>query len=195
MGATKLHYVTARQAITDLLYRYCRAMDRMDLEQGYALWHGDGVADYGPFFQGTGRGFIDFVYQAHAAMVSHSHQVSNIIIEFASPVQATSEAYVTAALRTRQGERQMQTTTRGRYLDEWTFKDRRWGIDRRVYVHDLDETHEVKGVLLNGTGARDRSDPSYRFVRRSSPLEPWRGPSPETADGEHIHFLGSSQDA
>jgi hypothetical protein len=28
--------------------------------------------------------------------VSHSHQVSNIIIEFAPPVQATSEAYVIA---------------------------------------------------------------------------------------------------
>jgi hypothetical protein len=166
LAATELHYVTARQAITDLLYRYCRAMDRMDLEQGYALWHGDGAADYGPFFQGTGRGFIDFVYQAHAAMEGHSHQVSNIIIEFASPLQATSETYVTAALRIREGDRQKQTTTRGRYLDEWSFKDGRWGIDRRVYVHDLDETHDVTAVLLNGTGARDRNDPSYRFVHQ-----------------------------
>jgi hypothetical protein len=169
LAATELHYVTARQAITDLLYRYCRAMDRMDLEQGYALWHGDGVADYGAFFQGTGRGFIDFVYQAHAAMVSHSHQVSNIIIEFPSPLQATSESYVTAALRTREGDRQMQITVRGRYLDEWTFKDGRWAIDRRVYMHDLDETHEVDAMLLGGTGARDRSDPSYRFVHRLCP--------------------------
>jgi hypothetical protein len=40
------------------------------------------VAEYGPFFQGTGRGFIDFVYQAHAGMCEplpssqqHHHRV------------------------------------------------------------------------------------------------------------------------
>lgn len=166
MDSTDLHFLVARQAITDLIYRYCRAMDRMDLEQGYALWHSDGVADYGPIFQGTGRAFIDFVYRAHSGMLNHSHQVSNIVIEFESGERATSEAYVTAALRMQDGEKHMQTTTRGRYLDEWSSKDGRWAIDRRRYIHDMDETHEVAVSQFAATGTRDRQDPSYGFVQR-----------------------------
>ena len=53
----RLEAAADRQEITDLIYRYCRAMDRMDHEQGYAIWHEDGTADYGPdVFQGTGQG-------------------------------------------------------------------------------------------------------------------------------------------
>jgi hypothetical protein len=42
-----LRTLADRQAITDLIYRYCRAMDRIDPDLGYTIWHEDGVADYG----------------------------------------------------------------------------------------------------------------------------------------------------
>lgn len=45
-----------RQAITDLLYRYCRAVDRLDVPLGRSIWHEDAIADYDDsFYQGDGR--------------------------------------------------------------------------------------------------------------------------------------------
>ena len=62
MAETTLREVADRQAITDQLYRYCRAMDRIDHDLGYSIWHEDGTADYGAgVWQGSGRGFVDHV--------------------------------------------------------------------------------------------------------------------------------------
>ncbi len=152
-----------RQAITDQIYKYCRAMDRIDHQLGYNVWHEDGTADYGAMYNGSGRGFIDWVCEQHSAMLGHSHQVSNILIEIDGD-RAGSEAYVTAALRIRQDGRLVQVTARGRYIDRWSRRDGRWGIDHRVYVQDFDELREVAATLTEGWGRRDREDPSYRVL-------------------------------
>src|ERR1700676_916277 len=47
----------AKQAITEVLYRYCRAIDRMDRDLASTIWHPGGSADYGPVFKGTGEAF------------------------------------------------------------------------------------------------------------------------------------------
>ena len=43
--AELLRSLVDHQAITDLIYRYCRSMDRIDAERGYSIWHDDAVAD------------------------------------------------------------------------------------------------------------------------------------------------------
>ena len=88
----------AKQAITEVIYRYCRALDRMDRPLADTIWHAGGTADYGPtMFQGTGEGFLDWVWPTHAAMLGHSHQIANVLIEVDGD-HAGSEAYVTATL-------------------------------------------------------------------------------------------------
>jgi len=151
----------AKQAITEQIYRYCRAMDRIDNELGKTVWHADGLADYGPIFKGTGHEFIEWVAISHSQTIGHSHQVSNILIEVAGET-AKSEAYVTAALRMRSEDaKTTQLTILGRYLDRWSCRDGRWAIDVRRYVHDFDEVHEIARDSLPGWGTRDRSDPLY----------------------------------
>jgi hypothetical protein len=153
-----------RQSITDLLYRYCRAMDRIDPELGYTIWHDDGEADYGAaIYRGSGRGFIDWVCVQHARLTAHSHQISNVIIEL-DGAKAGSEAYVTAALRFKEGDRLLQVTARGRYIDRWSRRGGRWGIDKRVYVHDFDDLREISATSIEGWGRRDREDPSYALL-------------------------------
>src|SRR5579864_5098115 len=93
-----LRSVTDRQQITDLIYRYCRAVDRIDVELGYSVWHPDGLAEYEAYYSGTGRGVIDKICGNHQALLAHSHQISNIIIELDGE-RAGSESYVTATLR------------------------------------------------------------------------------------------------
>ena len=152
------------QAITKQIYLYCRAMDRMDVNLGYSIWHADGEADYGEaIFQGTGRGFVDWVTKTHAGMVRHSHQVSNIIVNLDGD-RAASESYVTAALRMENADGLVEITTRGRYLDRWSCREGRWAIDRRVYVHDFDDVRRIEATQIAGTSTRDRSDPSYAIL-------------------------------
>lgn len=165
MNDAAMQALADRQAITDLIYRYCRAMDRIDAELGYTIWHEDGVADYGEaIYQGSGRGFIDWVCDSHRNMRVHSHQISNIIIELDGE-RAGSEAYVTATLRLSDGPQQKQITTWCRYIDQWSRRNGRWGIDKRVTIIDFDEIRDVTPMGQPTVGRRDRDDPSYAALR------------------------------
>lgn len=160
-----LRQVSDRQQITDLIYRYCRSMDRIDVELGYSIWHDDAVADYGPdVYQGTGRGFIDHVCEVHRHTLHHSHQVSNIIIQLDGDT-AASEAYVTGTLRIQRGDKLLQVTAWSRYIDQWSRRNERWGIDKRVAVMDFDEIREVTSMGKQSQASRDRNDPSYLILK------------------------------
>src|SRR3546814_2686461 len=87
-----------RQQITGLIYRYCRAVDRLDIALGHSIWHDDGIADYGAdVYQGRGRGVIDHICAQHRHTLLHSHPISNVIIDLDGE-RAGSESYVTATL-------------------------------------------------------------------------------------------------
>lgn len=149
-----------RQAITDLIYRYCRAVDRLDVPLGRAIWHEDGASDYGAVYQGEGRGVIDLICAQHRRTLHHSHQVSNILIQLDGN-RAGSESYVTANLRVATPEGERQITVWGRYIDRWSKRDGRWGIDKRVAIRDFDEIRPVTPMAHYDEGRRDRTDPSY----------------------------------
>ena len=157
--------MTDREAITDQIYRYCRAMDRMDAELGYSIWHEDGTADYGvQVFQGSGRDFIDHVNKQHAHLLHHSHQMSNVVIELDGN-RAGSESYVTATLRLNRGDGLKQMTVWSRYIDTWSKRDGRWALDHRIAIRDFDEIRVVTAMYDHDRGKRDRSDPSYQVLK------------------------------
>ncbi len=156
-----------RQAITELIYRYCRSVDRLDVPLGHSIWHEDGIADYGPdIYQGPGRGVIDQICAQHAHLLHHSHQVSNILIDLQGD-EAGSEAYVTASLRMQADNGVRQITVWSRYIDRWSRRDGRWGLDKRVTVIDFDEIRDVAPMGQHEVGRRDRSDPSYAVLDSS----------------------------
>jgi SnoaL-like domain len=145
-----LQEVTDRQAITDVIYRYCRAVDRIDPELGYSIWNEDAVADYGAIYQGDGRGVIDLICSQHQHLLCHSHQVSNILIELDGDT-AGSEAYVTANLRLQAGEQLKQISIWARYIDQWSRRNGRWGIDKRTVIVDFDEIRDASYIALRRT--------------------------------------------
>jgi ketosteroid isomerase-like protein len=155
--------VADRQAITDQIYRYCRAMDRIDHELGYSIWHDDGTADYEDHFKGSGRDFIDQVCANHSHLLQHSHQMSNIVIELDGD-RAGSESYVTATLRLERDGRMMQMTVLSRYVDRWSKRDGRWALDHRRAIMEMDEIREVTPMKAHSGWTRDRSDPSYEVL-------------------------------
>lgn len=164
MSASELQTLVNRQAIADLIYIYCRAVDRLDTELGYSIWNPGAEADYCGVFQGTGRGYIDFVCEKHRASIGHSHQVTNVLIEVDGD-RAGSEAYTVSAMQFKQERQVKQITTWARYLDQWSKRDGRWGLDKRVTVRDLAEIRDVGVPLSPERSMRDKTDPSYEVLR------------------------------
>lgn len=157
----------AKQAITEVLYRYCRGLDRMDRALADTVWHPGGTADYGPMFSGTGAEFLDWVWKSHENFTAHSHQIANVLIRLEPGGQrATSEAYVTVTLRMPPaGGSVTDVVDRGRYVDRWSLREGRWGIDHRRFIDDFQALYQVPlSPATDGssaTGRRDRTDPSY----------------------------------
>jgi SnoaL-like domain len=166
MNDADIRTLADRQQITDLIYRYCRSVDRLDIPLGHSIWHEDGVADYGKdVYQGSGRGVIDHICAQHRHTLHHSHQVTNIVIEFDGD-RAGSESYVMAALRIRSGEQLKQISVWGRYVDQWSRRNNRWGLDKRVSIRDFDEVRDVTALYAHDVGRRDPSDPSYDVLSK-----------------------------
>jgi hypothetical protein len=130
--------LAANHAIKETVYRYCRAVDRIDRQLGLSIWTPNAILDYGPIFRGTARDFIERVCRDHEAMEATSHQITNIIVDLAPDGQsATSESYVTASLRDSRDGVRKDRTIRGRYLDQWIRVEGRWLIAERRFEHDL----------------------------------------------------------
>ena len=130
--ADALDVMVAKQAITEALHRYCHGLDRFDRGQAM-IWHPGGTADYGAdIFQGTGDGFLDWVWPVHETFERTSHQVTNILVTVDGD-RATSETYVTVCLR----NADVDLVNRGRYSDTWSRRDGRWGVDARTYTDDI----------------------------------------------------------
>jgi hypothetical protein len=164
MAAPALETLLARQEITDLIHRYCRAMDRIDDDLGYSVWWPDATADYGAMFQGSGHGFVDFVHGPHQGFLASAHRVGNILIEIDGDA-ASSETYIEAGFCMPDGERGQRTArSAGRYLDRWSRRDGRWAIAHRQYLHDWDEGFAPGASMNPRTGRRDASDGSYAYV-------------------------------
>jgi hypothetical protein len=154
-----------KQAIRDVLSNYCRGLDRMDREMALRVWWDEGTADYDGIFQGTGHGFIDWVWKAHASMERHSHQITNVLIEVDGD-RASSESYVTVVLWTKPDAegRQSELVGRGRYLDRWEKRGGRWAIRHRVHLLDLSTVLPLERGDISVGSKRDATDRSYEFL-------------------------------
>jgi hypothetical protein len=64
-----------------------------------------------------------------------------------------------------QDDNLIQIRVWGRYLDRWSRRDGRWAISRRKTVFDFDETRDIVLTERHEQGARDRTDPSYEFLK------------------------------
>ncbi|MBW1901552.1 MAG: nuclear transport factor 2 family protein [Deltaproteobacteria bacterium] len=156
-----------KQEIRDVLSRYCRGLDRMDKEMAYSVWHDDATALYYDMYEGTGHGFIDWVWVAHGGMQCHSHQITNVLTRVDGD-KAVSEAYVSLVLWTMPSDdgKQMEIAVRGRYLDRWSLRDNKWAIDHREFVtatHTL--RHLTKGPVSDKS-TRDMTDASFDFIEK-----------------------------
>ncbi|HRD99664.1 MAG TPA: nuclear transport factor 2 family protein [Ilumatobacteraceae bacterium] len=154
-------------AVQQVLYRYCRGLDRMDRDLVASCFAPDAHVDYLSIFTGTAEAFIDEVWIRHSRYLRHSHQIGNVLVE-ATDDHLVSEAYVTTTLWT---DTLMERKVSGRYIDRWSPDPNRWVIAERIFVADQRiETPLPENPLvpLIQHARRDRDDPSYRLLAPTS---------------------------
>jgi hypothetical protein len=158
----QLEEMSAREAIREVVSRYFRAMDRVDDELGYSIFHDDGYGDYGPgIFAGPGRELIDWLNAYNRTLVTSHHQMSNCTIRVQGD-KAASETYVTAALVRSDEAGYVLRRVYGRYIDRLSRRDGRWAIDHRFYRRDFYWEERVDGIFIGDSATRTPEDPSYR---------------------------------
>ena len=168
MSEQMIKELSAKQAISETLARYCRGLDRMDKAMAYSVFHPNAKVDYYGIFQGSGHAFVDWVWQAHAVMQSHSHQITNTLIQVDGDT-AVSEAYVTVTLQfdSKQADNFTETLARGRYLDRWCRYQDRWVIDSRLHIVDAQSTYQPSDMSKAEESRRDVDDPSFKFFQQA----------------------------
>ena len=170
--------LAAKQAITEVLNRYCRAMDRMDRELAEDCYHADAVDQHSTLYSGTPQGWVAWAERFHAPMTVTRHVLSNIIIEVEDD-HAWAESYWTLLLRVTKHGRLLDVSLGGRYLDHLTCVDGIWAIQHRRTTNDWDRVDPVRATVADTDGSplididlslptfssrRDRDDPSYDFL-------------------------------
>jgi SnoaL-like domain len=129
-----------KQAITEVLYRYCRGVDRCDVEQVDSIYWDDAVDDHG-YWKGPGPDFGSFVCnRLMEANESTTHTVTNVLIEVENN-RAWSESQVLVHLIRRDTFPRTADVMAGRYLDKFSKRSDEWRIDERTVVLDWTTTY------------------------------------------------------
>lgn len=159
----------ARSQIMDVLYRYCRAVDRGDVDELRTIYHADGTDTHGSF-DGLGADFAPYIVdKMDAATLLGQHHITNAIIELEGD-KARVESYFLAIqpYNSVEGEHLLGLVG-GRYLDLFEQRAGRWAIARRTVLLDWSRA-ELPGddwpaqATFPQAGRREH-DPSAGFFR------------------------------
>jgi hypothetical protein len=161
-----------KEAIREVVLRFCRGVDRGDQELLSSVYHPDAVDVHGATFSGSdlAADLLDYVTSLNSA-VWH-HEVSNMLVDLKGPDDAVCESYYNAYFVVTDDGKDYVARAIGRYLDKMERRNGEWRITSRLTVGDLGWTQPFDATGLPGQdmapdqrlmGRRDRADPSYQW--------------------------------
>ena len=163
-----------RQAITEVLYRYCRGCDRADEALLRSCFHPGSRHAHGGF-RGSSEDFCGFALGIIRRALRTKHVLTNVSIELDGDL-ASSEAHYSAYHRILNRETGLEEDnfSGGRYLDRLERREGRWAIVERVGLIDY-ETFEAaaeRGMAALPPRALSRrwpDDELYEWLRAAGP--------------------------
>jgi len=163
----RLQELLDKQEIREVILRFCRGIDRRDVELIASAFHPDATDDHGPF-QGSARDFPAWAMSVLEKQVLTMHLVANQLIEIDDDV-AWSESYLLALHRTKRGDETHDWFLGARYVDRFERRGSIWKIAHRTTVHDWDRFDPLDGIWEAASafthGQHSRNDVAYRRDR------------------------------
>ncbi|TPG32880.1 nuclear transport factor 2 family protein [Mycolicibacterium hodleri] len=152
-----------------LVHGYCRAVDRGDLEFVRSLYHHDAQDTHGEFSTGSVDDLVGQLAAARPYLRSTQHNVTTVNFAI-SGRSAEGEIYTIATHTLIAGDRDVDVTVGGRYLDKYEKRDGSWKFVERAIVTDWARVDDPSPVefghpITRGTprGSPDANDPSHQF--------------------------------
>lgn len=168
--AARLQALEDRDAIAEVVVRYCRAIDRCDEVLLRSCFHPDATHRHGGF-EGASADFCTLALGLVRALVLTHHQLGPVSIELRGDV-AFTETYFTSLHRFGPapppgGKPHEDRIARGRYIDRFERRDGAWRIAHRHGVtewmrYDAGDDRGFFDGPADQRGRRDGSDPVYR---------------------------------
>jgi 3-phenylpropionate/cinnamic acid dioxygenase small subunit len=134
MSEQRVAELLAKQDIREVLYRYCRGVDRRDYAMIRACYHPDAVDNHGEYL-GDVDGFVAHVESNLGRFERTMHFLGNILVELDDDgTRARSEAYAIAyhRLPARREKPERDFVVGLRYVDDFETRDGEWRIANRV---------------------------------------------------------------
>jgi hypothetical protein len=156
------------QQIHDLILRYCRGVDRLDLDLVRGVYH-PGAVDHHTGFDGPVDDYLPWLRPTLERYDGTMHVVANHLVEFRGP-RAVAETYGFAVhWGTPADDPRLNFTSGFRYVDLLECREGRWGILERHAVREW--THSDVQLLISPEGhgprgARSPEDPALRQLAR-----------------------------
>lgn len=164
-----LQQLLDKDAIRDLVLRYCRAIDRRDYDALAELYHDDATDDHSPMYQGSAKGYLEWLPSMLETMTVTSHMVQNHLIVVDGD-RAEGEVSMISYHLTRDPDgADIEIVIGGRYLDHYEKRDAVWRFARRKIVMDWNQIQpslcQWDSPLVAGTpvGRDCASDPAREF--------------------------------
>jgi len=158
-----------KQAITEVLHRFCRGVDRRDWELVRGCYHPDATDDHA-LYSGPRDGFISWLTEFMAGCLATQHTVSNALIHLDGD-SAGCESYVRAWHLLRPGQDGAPPTelvAGARYVDRLHRRGGEWRISSRTVVIDWATHAPPAGPADLGPhavrGQAGPGDPSYQLL-------------------------------
>lgn len=159
-----LRILLDKQQIHDVMMRYCRSVDRMDVALLRTCYWPDAHDDHGPF-KGSAAQFLEIVGGLSDAYAWSQHLICNEYVEVDGDV-AHGECYFLMPAGIGSDDARQVWTLGGRYVDRFERRDGEWRIADRVVVQDWETTvpaapaHFVPNPFVQGRRSTD--DAVYR---------------------------------
>lgn len=153
-----------RQALEELVNRYCHAVDRKEFAQLEHLYHSDAWHDHGDLFQGKRDDFIQWLRERMPALTTH-HFVGNCLFAIDND-RAEGEVYTINYHIIPGEEGPRDYIAGGRYLDRYIREDGRWWIQHRKRVVDWSHERPTSASAL----AAGLNHSSQTFLKSAYPL-------------------------
>ena len=131
-GADRSAQAPLPELVRELVYRYCRALDRLDAALLRACFHADAQIDMGAIYRGPATGFVDVAMTFMRRMAITRHVVGNILC-----VGNGYESYVDAwhLIEDDRGPREL--LVRARYLQRVAQQNGYWAFSYHSEVIDF----------------------------------------------------------
>ena len=172
-SAEEVRVLLDKQAITEVLLSYSRAIDRRDADLMRRVYWPEAIDDHA-VFQGDVEQFIAYAFPFMEGVVSQ-HVVTNVLIDLTGEHEAFSECYFTAFHDFPADGGRLERIVGGRYLDRHERRGREWRIIARTLAVDWYNERPGNSVWDSGRyanlanrGGIKPEDPLYRLRPRGA---------------------------